>query len=86
MENASIVVDMCPPTPPTDESSANDESREESLEHSTDEASLQQLNDAFSEMLSSERGEVEGTGVSAAPGAESASSEDNVWRRITQFA
>ena len=52
-------------------------SREESLEHSSDEGSLQQLNDAFSEMLSSERGEVEGTGVSAASGADSASSEDD---------
>jgi segregation and condensation protein B len=77
MENASIVVDMCPPTPPTDESSANEESREESLKHSSDEASLQQLNDAFSEMLSSEQGEVEGTGVSAASGAGGASSEDD---------
>jgi segregation and condensation protein B len=39
---------MCPPS---DESAANDEPLEESLDHSVDEASLEQLNDAFSEML-----------------------------------
>ena len=77
MENESIVVDMCPTSPPADDSSANDEPQEESPKHSSDEASLQQLNDAFSEMLSSEIGEVEGTGVAAASGADIASSEDD---------
>ena len=60
---------MCPLS---DESSAN----EEPPEHQTDEASLQQLNDAFSEMLNSETEERVSEEIAEDPGKGSLASEE----------
>ena len=60
---------MCPLS---DESSAN----EEPLKHQADEASLQQLNDAFAEMLNSETEEGASEEIAADPGEGSLASEE----------